>query len=688
MSDPRTDFFASGAASGDPRTDFFASGAAAAPQANASDDARTAYFASNGQNTGVSAGGSTAASSETPEPQETAGRIAGVAARGAATGGAGLAALPLRGAQAVAHLPFIVENAVRRAIGAPEIQDIAGGYPSAAGTQAGPYKPQLSDFVHPEKWQEAAHYFADKAGLPQAQTPTERIVQKGAEALPSAVLAPEAPIAGALWSAAGGATSQAAAEAGYGPVAQTVAGLTAGGLPAIGAGAAGGVRAITRGVGESAGAAVAARQAAAEASGTSLTAGQATGSKLLQKVESLSGNMWGSGPIHAAAETQANTLGEHVDGIVKNLSQGEETTPTTAGAAMNRGAADTRAAMKQAEAEAYGKVEALVSPQQPISVKSTLDKLNELAAPTPGAEATTGALVSPTIAKLRENLAADVEQNGGTLPYSAARQLRSAIGNQISPLPSDPAANRALKQLYGMLSDDLRAGASAVSPEAQTAAGSADALYKANVARREALDSIVDKAGGPEAVYQAATSGLKNGATKISTVMSAMNPDQQKLLQATVINRLGRAAAGQQSAEGDVFNPSTFLGNWSKIAPEAKDALFGRSGNPGDLRSGLDSLTKTLETLRNSQALRNPSGTGAVLGHLAGVGEIGGAVWSLLTGHPAAAAALAGTTVGNAVLSRWLVNPKTVKLLAETTKLPGSTPAVVASQLGRGTDEE
>jgi hypothetical protein len=388
---------------------------------------------------------------------------------------------------------------------------------------------------------------------------------------------------------------------------------------------------------------------------------------------------WGGGPIHALADQQAESLGDHVDGIVKNLSQGAEVSPTTAGEAANAGAADTRATMKQAESNAYGKVDQLVPPTTPISVQSTLAKLDELATPTPGAEATTGDLIPQRIAALRENLAADLAKNGGNLPYSAVRQLRTSIGSLISPLPSDPVANGAFKQLYGTLSNDLKAGASAVSPDAAQAAQDASALYKANSNKRDALDAIVDKAGGPESVYTAATSGMRTGATKISTVMSAMNPDQQNVFRAAVIDRLGRAPAGQQSAAGDVFNPSTFLTSWSRLDAGAKNALFGKSGAAGSLRAGLDSLTGTLETLRNSQALKNPSGTADAGTHAALAVEL---IAKALHGVGSAASA-GGLVLGNNLVARALTNPRTVRWLATNTKLPPSAIPNAVLQLGR-----
>lgn len=526
---------------------------------------------------------------------------------------------------------------------------------------------------------------ADVFGLPKPETTPERIGSAAVSALPSAVLTPGAPLLGGLSAAAGGATSQTVKEAGGSPLQQTLAGLLVGGAPAITSLAASGGRALTRDAG-----ATATRIADAEASGVPLTAGQATDSRTLQAIEGASSKVWGGGAIKKAAEDQSTALSGRVNDIVDRLSGGGDVSPSGAGAVINKGASQAVANMKAAEQAAYDKVDSLVPPETPVSVSNALAALDKLAKPTAGAEATTGALISPKIAALRENLVADAEKNGGQIPYSAVKELRSAVGANIDHgfAPSDPSTNGAFKQVYKALSGDMEAGASAVSPQAKQAAADASSLYKTNVGKREFLDTIVDKAGGPEAVYQAAINGTKNGATKISGVMGALDSGQQNLVRATVLDRLGKAPAGMQNAAGDSFNPSTFLTGWAKLAPEAKDALFGASGTPKSLRAGLDSLSNTMSTIRNSTVFKNPSGTAEAAGHGYGLLAILGEGGAAIAGHPHALAATTGAIAGNAILSRALTNPKTVAWMAQTAKLPTSALPNAINQLSRIDDPD
>jgi hypothetical protein len=436
----------------------------------------------------------------------------------------------------------------------------------------------------------------------------------------------------------------------------------------------------------------------ADAGETNLTAGQAGGSPFVQYLEGLMSKGWGGGPINKAAEAQTESLGSQVNRTIDNLSQGTTPSPTAAGNAINAGAESAKQDMRAAETAAFSKRDALVPPHTPTNISGTLGTLDKLVTPVPGAEATTGALISPKLAQMRDNLTVDAAgagaQNAQTaaLPYSAVRALRTEVGNQIDWgfAPADPVTNGGLKKVWGSLSDDLTNGASAVSPEAKQAAADANALYAQNQTQREFLNTIVEKNGGPEAVYQAATNGTKEGATKIGGVMSALPAAQQNIVRATVLSRLGRAAPSAQSADGSAFSPNTFLTNWSKIDPAAKDAMFGANGTPQSLRSALDSLTNTMSTIRAGTKLRNPSGSGEVVGHGAGAIALWEGLTHALAGHPAGLAATVGGVAANNLLARALTNPRTVNWLAQSTKAPvGALPNAVnqLSQLGQKTND-
>jgi hypothetical protein len=591
-------------------------------------------------------------------PQQTAGRWAGIVGHGLTKGVGELADLPghlIEGADAASK--YVADKA----------RGLVGLQPSSPSASFG--SPATG----------AATRFAENtAGLPAPVTPGERVVDSAAAALPSAVFTPEAPVAGLVSAGLSGAASQEAANAGYGPGVQLAAGL-AGGLAPAGAGAA--ARLAARGPSA---ANMAARVAAADAAGTSLTVGQATGNPVLQKMERVSQMGWGSGPLHAAGETQAENLGTAVDDITSKLTGGTGADISKAGAGENvqTGLTQAKKGMKAAEGAAYDHVDSLVPPTTAVDVTGTRKVLDSLATPTPGAEATTADLIPASISKMRDNMATDAAN--GTMPYSAVTALRTDIGRRLNPLAQDQVEQGALKQIYKALTSDRDAGAAAVSPEAAQAVKSASALYQQNSVVRDGINKVLGKQGikTPEQIYQAATGSMNNGPTVIGRVMTNLNPDQQNLLRAAVIKRMASAIPSKGGEE--VFDPATFLTRWSGMNADAKNALFGGSGPPAQWRQGLDSFVSTLKTLKNSKTLPNPSGTADAAGHLALMLELLGRA-----AHGIGGVGTAGLTVlGNYGFARAMTSPKVVRWLATTSKMPAAARATAITQLGRMNDPD
>ena len=721
-------------------------------------------------------------------------RTAGLSARAARSGAADLAGLP----QAAAE-------------GWRSLVDPGGVALDRMQRNADPraYKPALSDFVHPDKWAEAAHYFADQSSdkdrLPTPETPAERIGSKAIEAVPSAVLAPEAPIAAGISNLIGGGTSQAVKEAGGGPLAQTIAGLVAGSGPAtVKSAVSGGLKKIARGDNLDA---VNQRLSDAAETGTQLNAAQAGDSMLVKYLTALSGKAWGGGPIVQHAEEQTRNLGSYVDTIVRGLAGEQPATPTTAGNAIIEGVGTPKKLkdgtafgnMRNAEKAAEDNVDNFVPQDHPIDFSRTLNLLDRLSTPTAGAENVTGSQVSPIITNLRDNLKADIESNarrgvpravnvgvgpelprpvntrptppvempsspstasvppasdttglsgmgitphaapappppatnpGGSqnlipepvtrpaawdqppstkqpswqemramkgagvtpptpppaIPYGAARSAKTSVGNSIDwGLAGAGGSNGALKAVYLQMRDDIAAGASELSPKAEAAVANYNKLFAQNQETRKQLIPIIDNAGGPEAVYQAATSGLKYGATKINRIMGAINPDQQNLVRATILDRLGRANAGAEAP----FNVNTFLTNWNKnLSSEAKDALFGSSGAANEYRNNLDSLTRTIANIQRGTVMKNPSGTGEVVAHGASAVALWEGLKDVLKGSASGLGAAAGGILGNRWLAGKLVNPATVKWMASATKAPVSALPNMVNQLAKLQDPE
>jgi hypothetical protein len=340
--------------------------------------------------------------------------------------------------------------------------------------------------------------------------------------------------------------------------------------------------------------------------------GQAAGTRRMQFLESGLSKLPGSaGVMDKFADQQAEALRGGVDQTVAGLAPGG-VSPEIAGNAINEGILGEGGFKDRFNARAsqlFDAVDDHIPGDSQVSVANTLTTLDKVAKPNPLAPATTGALINPKLASIRQAMISDADEDG-TLPYGTLSDLRSRVGQMLSGSELTTDIPRAqTKQLYGALSDDMRQAAADAGPDATNAFNAAQQYYRSGMQRMDALASVLERNGGPERVYNAAMNGTKDGATTLRTVLDSLQPEQQQVVAATVFKRLGQATAGNQNAAGDVFSPDTFLTNYNRMSPEAKSALFDRV--PG-LQESAENLADVSENLRSgSKVFRNTSGTAA-----------------------------------------------------------------------------
>lgn len=270
-----------------------------------------------------------------------------------------------------------------------------------------------------------------------------------------------------------------------------------------------------------------------------------------------------------------------------------------------------------------------------------------------------------------EEIAASTD---GRLPFEAIKKLRTLVGNEISDstIASDVPRSK-WKALYAALSDDM-GEAVAGSKQGTEAWRRANRYTRAGLNRIESIESVIDKAGGPEAIFRAATSNTRDGATTLRAVMQSLDKDGQKTVSATVLRRLGIANPSNQDDLGEQFSTSTFLTNWNKLSPEAKRTLFDRYGPR--FREDMNQIAKVAANLREgSEVFRNPSGTAR---QQALWSTTGGFVLSVLTGRVDVAAGIAAGVGGANLTARLMTNPRFVRWLAQSTRHPTAhTPSLI-----------
>ena len=399
--------------------------------------------------------------------------------------------------------------------------------------------------------------------------------------------------------------------------------------------------------------------------GVSPTAGQASGAPSVQSTESALAKIpGGAGRMQAqavkATEDAAKGVTKLADSVSTNRGpeQAGRTIETGIKGFVNRFNART----EQLDAE----VAAAIPQQAQFPVTNTLQKIADLSQPIQGAPATTAVVVKKLMERPEvEAFLTDAAANGGQMPYESLRQIRTIIGKEMrsTELIGTPAQGR-LKQVYGALSQDMEAAAKATGPQAAKAWGRFNSYYGAGRKRVDYLEGVIKEAG--EATYKSAMSGSYDGATKLRAIKRSLTPEEFKDVQATAIERLGKATPGRQNADGDAFSFATFLTNYNKLPRSTRDTLF-----DGRQSFYLDKLAKVAQRVTDSGGVfANPSGTTPAAINIGAQAGIGAYVLSqLMAGNIGGAAKTVGAAAGafgsTNVLARAATNPDVVEWISQ-----------------------
>jgi len=505
----------------------------------------------------------------------------------------------------------------------------------------------------------------------------------------------------AVSGASAGIGGEIARQNGAGPGGQVAASMAAGALPAIiSAGGPALIKWILRGGEEG-------RQAASNVvdtfaqAGETPTIGQATGSRTYQGAESMLSRVpGGAGPMIKKGVSLQENLANKVEDMANNLAP--KANPEQAGRAIYKGitgensktAGDAFMVRSRAvQGALYDKLDNYIPTNTEVAATNTQAAIERMTAPIIGAENTSRSplLSNSTMNNLGDSLQADMgwkSQSGAlsdgitsfvapkdTMPYQALKEIRSRIGQKLSDIDLAPDVPKAqLKQLYGALSQDMEMAAKDAGPEAYKAFRRANGYTAALHDRIDLLQSVIDKNGGPEKIFNAATSGTRDGATILRGVMKSLPEDGQKMLSASILRRMGKALPGAQNDTGDLFSTERFLTSWNTMSPEAKQATFSRYGT--SFNKDMDALASIAANLRaGSKVFANPSGTAQVISQQAAWYTTIGA---LLTGHPAVAGTEAGLIGSANLAARALTSPKIVNWMVKTTEKPiGTLPAQI-----------
>ena len=522
---------------------------------------------------------------------------------------------------------------------------------------------------------------ADMIGMVQPETAGERVFDAAGRAVTGGVLTGGAGLIPAIGAATGGAAGQITKESGGGMGAQLLASLLGGLTPQGAVGASNALRATL--VNQPA---AAARIAASEAAGAGVpTVAQATDNPIAGIIESLAARWPGSSaPMAAKSAAQTEGMSATAMGSADDLVRSLTDTPTREAAgravigAVEKGFAPTTRARAN---ELYSARDKLIPEEFPVPVAKVRAFLEDAAKPidesVEGAKELNAALVAnPEIIALRGAIEA-ATKNGGSIPYSALKQVQSKIGRAIEDAGlADKFPRKQMRALYATIGSDISESL-ASNPAGKRAAMNADKYYATRADTLESLAPIIEKQGGPSKVYNAIiTGGVKRneGVEMLRKVMSATrgNPDAQKALAGTVLKEMGKT-------------PEEFVKRYTAM-PAANKALFDRLGP--EFRADLDKVVKGMERTVSANAKRAADAPGESVKNLRSTAA-GATAMALVTGHlftAGLAAASAGAARGTAGI---MTNPKFVKWLARQDKVPaGGLSSSLGALAAQNPDDE
>jgi len=411
-------------------------------------------------------------------------------------------------------------------------------------------------------------------------------------------------------------------------------------------------------------------------SGIPATAGMVTGNKTMQFAEKFLENSLGGGSRIAQRAEEAVMAGRRrVDDAVDTLSGGAGGSPEYAGQRLKAGARNAAERIAQRFDDEYTAVFDTIGRDTPVAVDGVRSALGSFKSGLAQAPKTQRDRYGAAIQKA-ENILADAQANGGQLSFDTLRQIRTDLGKALGVRPTwrREAVNAGpLEQVYAALTDDILKAAEGAGSDTAMRLRVLDRALRINRKVVEPALGKVIEAGTDADAYKFAVSGSNQSGERLAQLFRYMSPEERNATGAAVLARLGHARPGQQNAAGDAFSFSTFLTEWNKIAPSAKDVLFGNSNKA--LRVQLDGLAEAAQAARAMEATANTSRTAS---HMQAfdmlTGALGGATGLLMGGGTGGAGVGAAATVGATILAQrsvanLLTNPAFVRWLTPGIKM-------------------
>lgn len=261
---------------------------------------------------------------------------------------------------------------------------------------------------------------------------------------------------------------------------------------------------------------------------------------------------------------------------------------------------------------------------------------------------------------------------GEGLKFETLREIRTQIGNFIGDPLTRSLEKGSMSRVYGALTIDMSGTAAKSGKTAAKKLSDADKFTREWMETTAKTMDKISRFDADEKAFRFALSSSRDGGTALARMRINFDADEWDIIASSVINRLGDATAGAQDAAGDVFSIGSFMTNWNKLAPEAKDALFG-GVRFKELRGSLDDLTQVMAELKSVHRFVNTSNTAGTIHTLLVMNALGGSAALAATGDPAkAGGTLTATIVGSVILPKQAAKLITSKAFVRWLATPAS----------------
>lgn len=354
----------------------------------------------------------------------------------------------------------------------------------------------------------------------------------------------------------------------------------------------------------------------------------------------------GGGPVMQAIEDSRNALGSSV-GRAADMAGGATDAAVTGdnfkGAINN----SFKPMVKSGIGAAYDNAAALMD-------KSKLTPLTNTQGAVASILARRGESAIDGLGKAVDTVAEGIKRPGG-MSFEGIKGLRTHVGEMLDTgIFPEGMSQGELKQLYGALSDDLRASATNSGGARGLAAFErANELNKKVEAWKDGLAKIVgsDKRSGEgitETIIRMASTGPSADIKTLAQARSAVPKEVWQDVASTAIKRLGVSRNGE-------WTPAAFATDFRQLSARGRALLFSSVGS-GDVLPFLNDIAEVSQKFVDRGKLANTSGTA---GHNALYAAGGAILMGLSRGDWKEPLAVIGAVGGANVLSRLLATKAT-----------------------------